>query len=207
VPIDLGELLAPEHTAVLTMELQRGVVGDLSPMRELADEAAAQGVVETTARLLRGARAAGAAVVHCTAEFRADGAGAVVNAPLLAAIQKRGQNMIVGTEHVELVPELGAEPSDVICARLHGLTPFPGTELDAILRSLGVRTVVATGCSLNVGVLGLVMGAVDLGYRVAVVTDAVAGIPREYGEALLNNTFAVLATRVTCDDVLAVWGS
>ena len=205
MPIDLQQLLAPAHTAVVTMELQRGVVGDLSPMRELADEAAAQRVVENASRLVRAARAAGAKVVHCTAEFRADGSGAALNAPLLAAIAKRGQNMIVGTEHIELMPELGPEPTDVVSARMHGLTPFPGTELDAILRNLGVRTIVATGCSLNVGVLGLVMGAVDHGYRVAIVTDAVAGIPREYGEALLNNTFAVLATRVTTDEVLATW--
>src|SRR5687767_11344161 len=205
MPIDLQDLLAPRHTAILTMELQRGVVGDLSPMRELAEAAAAQGVIERAAQLVRAARTAGVRVVHCTAEFRADGAGAVVNTPLLAAIAKRGQNMVVGTEHVEVVPELGPEPSDVICPRHHGLTPFPGTELDATLRNLGVQTVVAVGCSLNVGVLGLVLGAVDHGYRVALVTDAVAGIPREYGDAVIQHTMSALATRVTTDDVVATW--
>ena len=35
------------------------------------------------------------------------------------------------------------------------ISPFHGTELDAILRNLGVRTVVATGVSVNVGVLGM----------------------------------------------------
>ena len=34
--VDLAALLAPEHTAVLTMELQRGIVGDHSAIAELA---------------------------------------------------------------------------------------------------------------------------------------------------------------------------
>jgi biuret amidohydrolase len=205
MPIDLNALLDPAHSAVVTMELQRGVVGDRSQLRELADEVAAQRVVENTARLMKAARGAGARVVHCTAEFRADGAGSVVNSPLLAAIARRGQNMVLGSEDVQLVPELGVEPSDIICARGHGLTPFPGTNLDATLRNMGVQTVVACGASVNVGVLGLVMGAVDLGYQAVVPTDAVAGIPREYADAVLGNTIAVLATRVTTDQVLELW--
>jgi nicotinamidase-related amidase len=68
-----------------------------------------------------------------------------------------------------------------------------------------VTTVVATGVSVNLGVLGLAIEAVNLGYRVAVVTDAVAGVPREYGRAVIDNTIALLATRVAVDDVIAAW--
>ena len=32
------------------------------------------------------------------------------------------------------------------------------------------------------------MVAVDLGYRVVVVTDAVAGVPREYADAVIAHT-------------------
>jgi nicotinamidase-related amidase len=207
MPVDLAELLDPAHTAVLTMELQRGVVGDTSTLRELADEVAATGVVEKTARVVRAARAAGARVVHCTAEFRADRAGSSVNAPLLTALSKIEGRLVSGSADAAIMPELGPEPTDIVCSRVHGLTPFPGTELDPILRNLGVSTVVATGASLNVGIPGLVMVAVDLGYRVAVVTDAVAGIPREYGQEVIRHTLAPLATRVTTDEIVAVWGS
>lgn len=72
-------------------------------------------------------------------------------------------------------------------------------------RNLGVRTVVATGVSVNVGVLGMVMGAVDLGDETVVVTDAVAGIPAAYAQAVVDNTLAALATRVTSDEIVAVW--
>ena len=42
---------------------------------------------------------------------------------------------------------------------------------------MGVTTVIATGVSLNVGILGLCLSAADLGYRVVVPTDAVVGVP------------------------------
>jgi nicotinamidase-related amidase len=61
--------------------------------------------------------------------------------------------------------------------------------------------------SLNIGITGMVLTAVDLGYRVALVTDAVAGVPREYGEAMVAHTLAPLATRVTAADVVEVWSS
>ena len=75
MPLDLHELLDPTHTAVLTMEVQRGVLGDLSMLPELADEVRAGNVLEHIGAVCRAARASGARVVHCTAEFRADRAG------------------------------------------------------------------------------------------------------------------------------------
>ena len=205
MPLDLATLLDPGHTAVLTMELQRGVVGESAAIAALADEVEARGIIPAAARVVHEARRVGARVVHCTAEFREDRAGSRSNSPLLRALARGGPHPLTGSEAAALVPELGPEASDVISARTHGLTPFPGTELDQLLRNLDVRTVVATGVSLNVGVTGLVMVAVDLGYDVVVVTDAVAGIPREYGDAVLEHTIAPLATRLTADEVVETW--
>jgi nicotinamidase-related amidase len=205
VAIDLAELLDPAHTAVLTMELQRGVVGDLATIGALADEVAAQDVIGHAARVVGAARSVGARVVHCTAEFRPDRAGSNDNAPLLRAIAKGPAHLLAGSAETTLVPELGPEPSDVVAARRHGLTPFPGTDLDQILRNLAVTTIVATGVSVNIGITGLVMVAVDLGYRCAVVTDAVAGVPADYTTAVLEHTLAPLATLLTTEQVLATW--
>ncbi len=205
MPVDLAELLDPSHTAVLTMELQRGVVGDRATIAALAEVVEAAGVVPAAARVVRAARAAGAQVVHCVAEFRPDRAGSNDNAPLLRAIAKGPAHLLAGSDETELVAELGPEPSDLIAARRHGLTPFPGTNLDQLLRNLGVRTVVATGVSLNIGITGLVMVAVDLGYRCVVVRDAVAGVPADYADAMLQHTIAPLATLVTSDQVTGAW--
>src|SRR5688500_6233857 len=147
MPVDLGELLAPAHTAVLTMELQRGVVGDLSPLPDLAAAAERDGVVETVAGLLAAPRTAGARVVHCTAEFRADRLGSATNAPLLSAMARQPGHLLSGSPAAELMPGLGPEEGDLVCPRFHGVSPFTGTALDVTLRNLGVRTVVATGVS------------------------------------------------------------
>ena len=98
------------------------------------------------------------------------------------------------------------EDADLVVSRLHGLTPFTGTSLDQLLRNLDITTVVATGASVNVGVLGLVLSAVDLGYQVVVPTDAVAGIPTDYADAVLANTVSLLATLTTSAELVAAWG-
>ena len=136
------------------MEIQRGVVGDLSSFPDLAAAAQQVGLVANTARLLSSARAAGVPVVHCTAGFRADRRGSPANAPLIATLLRRPEHLVDGTPAVELVPELGAEPDDLVSHRAHGVSPFTGTALDATLRALGVTTVVATGVSLNLGIVG-----------------------------------------------------
>jgi len=187
------------------MEIQRGVVGDLTSFPELTAEADRVGVVPHTARVLRAARAAGVPVIHCTAEFRADRAGSTVNCQLIAAMVRNPDHLLSGTPATELVRELGPDPGDLVCARLHGVSPFTGTALDTLLRSLGARTVVATGISVNLGVLGLAIEACNLGYQVVVPRDAVAGIPTDYADALLDNTFPLIATLTTTAEVVAAW--
>jgi nicotinamidase-related amidase len=205
VPIDLADVARPAHTAVLTMEIQRGVVGDLSAYPHLAQAAAKVGVIPNTARLLSRARERGVPVIHCTAEFRPDRAGTAINCQLIAAALRNPDHLLAGTPPAELVPELGPEPADLVSARLSGVSPFSGTPLDTWLRNLGVRTVVATGMSVNLGVLGLVIEAVNLGFQVVVPRDAVAGIPEDYAESVLTNTFPLIATLTTVNLLLEAW--
>jgi nicotinamidase-related amidase len=144
-------------------------------------------------------------VVHAVAQWRADRRGTPANTPLTTALARNPGQILEGTDAVAPVPELGDTSGDLVSARHHGLTPFTGTDLDALLRSLGTTTVVACGVSLNVGVLGLCLAAADLGYRVVVATDAVVGVPAEYGDSVLRGTVAMVATLATVDDVLAAW--
>ena len=204
MPLDLHAIVDPAHTAVLTMELQRGVMGDLAMIPDLRDEVVASGMLDHVGALLTAARAAGARVVHCTAEFRADRQGSGTNAPMLRASAKAG-GLITGTPDVELVPELGRQPSDLVVPRWHGMTPFTGTALDALLRNLGVTTVIATGVSVNVGVTGMAIEAVGLGYEVVVPPDAVAGVPREYAEQVLTHTIPVIAYRIPTAQIIETW--
>jgi nicotinamidase-related amidase len=204
---ELVDLVDPSHTAVLTMELQRGVSGDLATLPALAQELKDRGVIAAAASVCRAARAAGARVVHCTAVTRPDEAGRLNNSRILKATAKGAHVFEIGAPGAEVMPELEPSPSDIEMPRLHGLTPFTGTSLDRVLRNMGVDTVVAVGNSLNIGVLGLVLSAVDLGYQVVVPRDAVAAVPAEYGDVVLTNTISLLATIVTSDDLLAAWAT
>jgi nicotinamidase-related amidase len=204
--MDLTTLITPESTAVLTMELQRGVVGDLAALPDLRDAAAEVSMLDNAGKICRAARAKGATVVHCTAGFRPDRQGSSNNARILTASARlNGDRLDVGHPGTELVEERDQLPGDLVVPRSHGLTPFVATELDQLLRNTGTRTVVAVGNSLNIGVLGLVLCAVDLGYQVVVPRDAVVGVPVAYGDAVMANTISLLATVASTDEVIAAW--
>jgi nicotinamidase-related amidase len=187
------------------MEMQRGVVGDLASMPVLAKAVREAGVIDATARVLHAARAAGVRVIHCHAAFRRDRAGTPRNVPLVNSLLRNPDHMVVGEPTVESVPELGPDPRDLVSQRFHGMSPFAATELDAFLRADGAATVIATGVSLNVGIIGLTIEAVNHGYHVVIPRDCVAGYPAEYGEAVLANTLSRLAHFTTSGELIARW--
>jgi nicotinamidase-related amidase len=198
--------LDPARTAVVTMELERGVVGDLATLPELRDAATARGTLGACGRLVHGARGAGVPVVHAIAQWREDRRGTPLNTPLVRSLARGRDQILAGSDAVELVAELGDTHGDLRSVRHHGLTPFTGTDLDALLRSLGIETIVACGVSLNIGVLGLCLSAADLGYRIVIPADAVVGVPADYGDAVLRNSLAMVAELSSVDAVLARWG-
>jgi nicotinamidase-related amidase len=204
VPVDLNALLEPARAALLMMECQEGIVGGGGKLGALAEAVERHGTIRHVARVLAAARRARVPAFHCTIARRPDGGGAVVNCLLLAAT-KKGAGLPPGSPQHAVVEALRPVEGDYLVGRLHGISPFHGTELDQILRNLGVRTVVATGVSVNVGILGLTIEAVNAGYQVVIPRDAVTGTPDEYVEAVFQNTLRLLATVTTVDEVVAAW--
>jgi nicotinamidase-related amidase len=203
MPIDLASLVDPAHTALLTQECQNGVIGDESALPQLAD--AARPIRPHLGRLAVAARAAGVPVLHALAARRPDGLGSNTNARLFHGVKKSPVPLLPDSPASQVIPELGPEPTDLCTTRLHGLGPIAGTDVDALLRNLGVTTVVGVGVSVNIGLTNLVMDAVNLGYQVVVPRDAVAGLPQEYADAVIDNTLALLATLTTTDELVAIW--
>lgn len=199
----LAELAAPQHTAIVTQECQGAVIGPNAGLAALAEEAR-RVALPNIARLLPAARAAGVRVVHCLVQRRPDGLGSNHNAKIFA-IGRGEVDIAPGTPGAAVLPELGPEPTDLVLSRWHGVGPMGGTDLDAVLRNLGVSTIVVVGVSLNIAIPNVVMDAVNAGYRVVLPKDAVAGIPAEYGAAMIANTLSLLATITTTDDLLQLW--
>jgi nicotinamidase-related amidase len=195
----------PATTAVVSMEMQRGVVGDLSRIPTLVAAVEQAGVIANLSALMKAARLAGIAVVQCNALFRADRKGSAANCPMLTRVMKDPDQILEGSPQSRVVPELGPDPADFVMSRYHGVSPFSGTALDITLRNLGVKTIIATGVSINLGVFGLCLEAVNLGYRVILPRDCTAGFPAEYAEAVIRHSLAQLCTITTSAEVAAAW--
>ena len=199
----LSELLDPATTVLLTVECQQGVVGQDSALPELAKEARASGALANVARLVAAAHESGIQVIHAIAERRPDGRGANHNARLFRAAERLPVRQLTGTTAVRVAPPIEVAEEDLVVRRLHGLSPIEGTDVDALLRNLGCRTLVVTGVSANVAIPNAVFDAVNRGYTTVVPADAIAGVPADYTAAMIRNTLALVAAIASTDDVLA----
>ncbi len=202
--IDLTQLLDPAHTAVLVMECQEGVVGGGAALGALGEAVRRHGTIAQIRRVLDAARAVRIPIFYLTVARRADSGGATANC-LLLALGRKGEPLLPGSTRQAVVEALAPQDRDFVLTRFHGVTPFHGTELDSLLRNLGVRTVVATGVSVNVGITGLTIEAVNNGYQVVLPREAVTGTPDDYVDAVLTHTLRLLASIVSVDDVVDVW--
>jgi hypothetical protein len=101
--------------------------------------------------------------------------------------------------------ELDLRATDVEVVHTNGYTPFTGTTMDVVLRSLGIRTIVATGVTLDAGIIGMGLEAVALGYRVVVPADAVVGMPADHGDAVLEHSIPWLGVVSTTTEIIATW--
>ena len=206
MPIDLAALVDPSHTAIITSECQRSVVGDLTMLPELAQ--LATGALDNIGLLVKAARAAEVPVMHCVYLPRPDGKGTSQNTRMAAALKKRQEGSGTSVDPVaaaQVVDAISVEDADIVMSRMHGMSPMNDTGVDPVLRNLGVSTIVLTGVSLNVAVPNITMDAVNRGYTVVIPRDAVAGVPAEYGEAMLRNTLAMLAFLTTTQELLSIW--
>lgn len=206
MPIDLAALVEPVHTVLITQECQEGVLGERSSLPALSQAATETKLVEKIQRLATVARAAGVQVAHCVIQRRADNKGSNRNARLFAAAGRSSSRMVAGSPTAAVVSGIDVLPEDLVSTRTQGLSPMTGTELDPVLRNIGCKTIVVTGVSVNVAITNLTFDAVNRGYQVVLVRDAVVGVPRDYAEAVLDNTLSLVATLTTTDQLAALWG-
>lgn len=109
---------------------------------------------------------------------------------------------------LDLVPELQrfSPPARVIDKTVY--SAFFSGELHFLLRSAYIDTLVVTGSETDVCVLSTVLSAVDLGYRVIVVRDAVCSSTDEGHDALMTlyeNRYDVQIELATTAEVVEGW--
>ena len=153
--------LDPATTALVMVDLQRGIARDTAPH-------AADDVVARAAMLANALRAAGATIVWVRVDNHPDGRDR-----LRPAIDNPGLERMRPDDHAELMPALDRDPSDLVITK-RGWSAFHGTELDLQLRRRGVKTIVLGGISTNVGVETTARAAYDHGYDQVLVEDAMS---------------------------------
>lgn len=197
--VDLTPLLDPADTALVVFECQEGIVGPHSVLPGLAAAVRGGDVLSHISNLADAARKAGAPVVYCAFER---GDSSMMITPLELRMRADGT---APPSMGPVVAELAPRDGDAVVTRSDGLTGFHGTGLDDTLRSTGAGTIVLTGVSVNIGILGTAIEAVNRGYTVVVPTDCVAGDPPEYAEQALRNSLRNLAFLSTSTEIAIAW--
>jgi nicotinamidase-related amidase len=114
----------------------------------------------------------------------------------------------LGAEMLDLVPDLQrfAPPARIIDK--HVYSPWLGTDLHEQLRQGGIDTLVITGGETEVCVLATVMGAIDLGYRVVVVKDALCSSADSTHDKMIDiycDRFQMQIEAVDTSEILHNW--
>jgi nicotinamidase-related amidase len=105
-----------------------------------------------------------------------------------------------------LLPELAAFTPPAIVFDKRTYSPWIDGRLDAFLRRQDVETLVITGGETDVCVLATALGAIDLGYRAIILTDAVCSGTDETHDAslkLLESRFTAQMDTMSTDAFLS----
>ena len=121
---ELPELVSPWRTAVVTSEVQNGVIGDQAALPALAEAARRHGAGPRPPG--EGGARAGVEVVHAHVRPAARRQGLQPNARLFAGVDKSPVKLLPGSDAVRVVDEVGVEPTDLVLTRTHGLNPMCG---------------------------------------------------------------------------------
>lgn len=156
------------RTAVLVIDMQNDFVEEGAPL-EFPE---GRGVIPAIQRVLDAARSRKMPVVHATHVHRAGGADLGVHRELYPPVAA-GEALVDGERGAEIHPELAPLPGEPVIKK-HRYNSFYATDLEIILRGLGVETVVLTGMTTECCVLGTARGALERGFRSVVVSDACA---------------------------------
>jgi ureidoacrylate peracid hydrolase len=188
-------------TALLVVDMQNTFCSPEGHRRALGYEHVADELVSRIRLLVDAARAARVPVIYTRYVLKADYSDAGLLVERFPAL--RADNALVrdtwGTEIVAgLEPEAGEH---VVDKARH--SAFFGTELEAILHSLGIETLIVCGVTTNVCVEGTVRDAFARDLRVLVASDGTAAATDELHEFGLRNIAFAFGDVMTVAELVA----
>lgn len=209
---ELAELVNPAHAALLVVDMQRDFVEGQGAFAHLGvDTSMYPAMRPRLARLLAAARDRGVLVVHIqmtTLPGRMSDSPAWLrfNLRMHESARAGGPPLLyteLGTAGREFVDELQPLPDELVVPKWRS-SGFWGTNLNLLLRSNGIQTVVVTGCTTEGCVESTARDALFNDYYVVVAEDCVASDDREQHDAsmlLMRHRFDVVSSTA----VYAIW--
>ncbi|WP_019749311.1 cysteine hydrolase family protein [Rhodococcus erythropolis] len=195
--------LDPATTAVVLIEYQNDFTTEGGVLHEaVAPVMESNGLLANTTALVDAARAAGVTVMHAPITF-AEGYNEITSHPygILKGVVD-GKAFVKGSWGAAIVDELAPKDGDIVIEGKRGLDTFASTNLDFILRSKGIRTIVLGGFLTNCCVESTMRTGYENGYRVITLTDCVAGTSVAEHENAITYDYPMFSHPVTSKEVL-----
>src|SRR3954447_17703207 len=197
--------LDPAKTAVVLIEYQNefttegGVLhGAVAPVMDKT------GMLDKTVALVEAARRAGVTIMHAPITF-APGYGELSRHPygILKGVVD-GNAFVKGTWGAAIVEELTPANGDIVIEGKRGLDTFASTNLDFILRSKGIETVILGGFLTNCCVESTMRTGYEHGFRMITLTDCVAATSQEEHDNAISYDFPMFSLPMEAAQITAV---
>ena len=185
--------LNPAQTALVVIDLQKGIVGMPTAPRPPSE------VVANAARLASALRERGGFVVLVRVASSADGKD------MLRPVVDPGGPAFGGArppDWAELVPELAGHPGDHLVTKKQW-GAFYGTDLDLQLRRRGISTLMLCGIATAFGVESTARDAYERGYQQLFVEDAMASRAAAEHEHVVTRIFPRIGRVRSTEEALA----
>jgi nicotinamidase-related amidase len=208
----LAELVNRKHTAVIVVDMQNDFCKAGWTFDRLGiDISMYPSMLPRLFRLLTGARDFGVKVIYVQMTVlpnRMSESPAQIRFNMRLHLASHGATQpllytIEGTPGQEIVAELAPEPGDLV-VRKYRSSGFWGTNLDMLLRSNGIETVIVTGCTTEGCVESTARDALFNDYYVVLPEDCVASDdPRQHEASLflMRHRFDIVSSH----DILTTW--
>jgi nicotinamidase-related amidase len=194
----------PKSAALVLIEFQNDFTTDGGVLHDAVSAVMDRtGMLANTVAVADGARAAGVSVMHAPIMF-APGYGEISAHPygILKGVVD-GNAFVKGSWGAEIVNDLAPAAADIVIEGKRGLDTFASTNLDFILRSKGISTLVLGGFLTNCCVESTMRSGYENGYQVITLNDCVAATSVEEHDNALKYDFPMFSTPMTGKDFLA----
>jgi nicotinamidase-related amidase len=193
----------PPTTAILLIEYQNEFAskGGVLPGAVEGVMAETNMLANTVARVSE-ARKRGVTILHAPISF-APGYGELTRHPygILKGVVD-GKAFVKGTWGAEIIDALLPSAGDIVIEGKRGLDAFASTNLDFILRSKGVKTLVIGGFLTNCCVESTMRTAYEHGFDVITLTDCLAATSSEAHKNALKYDFPMFSKPMPSAEVL-----